>query len=115
MSDLGFIAEEVEKVDPILVTYNEDGQVEGVKYKQLTAVVINAVKELKAENETLKLENVNLKNQLEKKTTQQQKQIDELRALIKKAMDSPRSAKKPVFWLNDQPIFDQHRGPNLKW
>jgi hypothetical protein len=85
--DLGLIAEDVERIDPILVTYNQDGQVEGVKYKQLTTVVINAVKELKAENETLKLENVKLKNQLEEKTARQQKQIDELRDLIKEAID----------------------------
>jgi hypothetical protein len=43
--DLGFGAEEVEKVDPLLVHYNPKGEVEGVKYKQLTAVLVNAVNE----------------------------------------------------------------------
>lgn len=41
--DLGFVAEAVAEIDPLLVTYNEDGQVEGVKYKQLTAVLVNAL------------------------------------------------------------------------
>jgi hypothetical protein len=46
--DLGFVAEEVAAVDPILATYR-DGQVEGVKYKQLTAVLVNAIKEQQAQ------------------------------------------------------------------
>ena len=49
--DLGFIAEEMEKVDPLFVTY-KDGQIEGVKYPQLTAVLAGAVKELKATNDS---------------------------------------------------------------
>jgi hypothetical protein len=43
--DLGFGAEEVEKIDPLLVVYNEKGEVEGVKYKQMTAVLVNAINE----------------------------------------------------------------------
>lgn len=49
--DLGFVAEEVAAVNPILATYR-DGEVEGVKYKQLTAVLVNAVKEQQAKIET---------------------------------------------------------------
>ncbi|MCA9369825.1 tail fiber domain-containing protein, partial [Candidatus Woesebacteria bacterium] len=44
MHDLGFVAEEVEQIDPLLATY-ANGQIEGVKYKQLTAVLVNAVQE----------------------------------------------------------------------
>ena len=43
--DLGFGAEEVEKIDPLLVVYNEKGEVEGVKYRQMTAVLVNAINE----------------------------------------------------------------------
>jgi Chaperone of endosialidase len=43
-NDLGFIAEEVEKINPLFVSYAR-GQIEGVKYPQLTAVIVNAVKE----------------------------------------------------------------------
>lgn len=42
--DVGLIAEDLEKISPLLVTY-KDGQVEGVKYAQLSAVVIRAVQE----------------------------------------------------------------------
>ncbi len=45
MHDLGFGAEDVEKVDPLLVTYNESGQVEGVKYDRISAILVNSVKE----------------------------------------------------------------------
>ena len=46
-SDFGFIAEEVAKINPLFVTY-KNGMIEGVKYPQLTAVLVNAVKQLKA-------------------------------------------------------------------
>ncbi|MEQ1642258.1 MAG: tail fiber domain-containing protein [Pyrinomonadaceae bacterium] len=49
--DLGLIAEETEAVDPLLVTYNQDGQIQGVKYGQLTVVLINAVKEQQSQIE----------------------------------------------------------------
>jgi polyhydroxyalkanoate synthesis regulator phasin len=43
--DLGLGAEDVEKVEPRLVTYGSDGKVEGVKYDLLGVVLVNAVKE----------------------------------------------------------------------
>jgi hypothetical protein len=45
MRDLGFGAEDVAAVEPLLVTRNDKGEVEGVKYDRLTAVLVNAVKE----------------------------------------------------------------------
>jgi hypothetical protein len=44
-SDLGFGAEDVAKVEPLLVSHNEKGEIEGVKYDRITAVLVNAVKE----------------------------------------------------------------------
>ncbi len=44
--DLGFIAEEINKVSPLLNNF-KDGQIEGVKYGQVTAVLVKAVQELK--------------------------------------------------------------------
>src|SRR5690606_8839371 len=43
--DLGLIAEEVERVEPLLVTYNQNGEVQGVKYDRIGVVLINVVKE----------------------------------------------------------------------
>jgi len=43
--DLGFIAEEVADVSPVLATYNEQGAPEGVKYMNMTAVLVKAAQE----------------------------------------------------------------------
>src|SRR5262249_25090542 len=43
--DLGFGAEDVAKIEPLLVTRNDRGEVEGVKYDRLSAVLVNAVQE----------------------------------------------------------------------
>ena len=64
MHDLGLGAEDVEKIDPLLVTYNAQGQVEGVKYDRIGVVLVNAVKE-----QQQIIEN-------------QQKQIDALKAIL---------------------------------
>jgi hypothetical protein len=62
--DLGLIAEEVAAVEPLLATYNEDGEVEGVKYDRIGVLLINVVKEQQ--------------QQLE----EQQRQIGELKAIV---------------------------------
>jgi hypothetical protein len=49
--DLGLGAEDVAAVEPLLVNYNRDGQVEGVKYDRLGVVLLNAVKEQQAQIE----------------------------------------------------------------
>jgi len=50
---VGFIAQEVEKQVPALVRTGSDGY-KSVQYANVTAVLVEAVKELKKENETLK-------------------------------------------------------------
>ena len=50
-TDIGLIAEDVETVHPLLVTYNKDGDIQGVKYDQISVVLINAVKEQQAQIE----------------------------------------------------------------
>lgn len=52
--DLGFVAEEVNAIDPLLSTYTKDGDIEGVKYPQLTSVLVNAIKEQQSEIESLR-------------------------------------------------------------
>jgi len=48
--DLGLVAEEVAKVEPLLATY-KDGRVEGVKYDRVGVILLNAVKEQQAQIE----------------------------------------------------------------
>jgi len=64
MHDVGFGAEEVERVEPLLTTRNDKGEIEGVKYGQITTVLVNAVKEQQQIIE------------------QQQKQIEALKKLV---------------------------------
>ncbi|MFN9791760.1 MAG: tail fiber domain-containing protein [Pseudomonadota bacterium] len=45
-ADVGFVAEEIAAIDPRLVTRNAAGEIEGVKYERLTAVLAGAVQEL---------------------------------------------------------------------
>jgi hypothetical protein len=64
MADLGLGAEDVAAIEPLLVTYNAAGEVEGVKYDRIGVVLLNAFKEQQAHIEA------------------QQKQINEQKALI---------------------------------
>jgi len=43
--DLGLAAEQVAQVEPLLTFRNKQGEIEGVKYNQLTAVFVNAIKD----------------------------------------------------------------------
>jgi hypothetical protein len=51
--DIGVIAQEVEKVFPEVVADRENGY-KAVKYEKLVSVLIEGIKELKKEVETLK-------------------------------------------------------------
>lgn len=62
---IGFIAQEVETVLPELVHTRENG-FKGVNYAEMTAVLVEAVKELSAEVEALKAENSSLKAEASK-------------------------------------------------
>lgn len=71
MKDVGFGAEDVALIEPLLVTYNAKGEVEGVKYDRISAVLVNAVKEQQAQIEAQQL-----------LLKQQQSQIDGLKKLL---------------------------------
>lgn len=62
--DVGFGAEDVEKIDPRFVSYNDEGLIEGVKYNRLSVVFVNAFREQQAQIE------------------RQQKQIEALTRLV---------------------------------
>jgi hypothetical protein len=78
MRDVGFAAEDVEKVESLLVTYNDKGEIEGVKYGQLTTVLVNAVKE---QQEQIQKQNAQIEAQ-QKQIQQQQNLIDGLRKIV---------------------------------
>ncbi len=71
MRDVGLGAEDVEKIEPLLVTRNRAGEIEGVKYGQISSVLINAVKEQQTEIELL-----------QQQVKSQQRQIDALNKLV---------------------------------
>lgn len=79
MPDIGLAAEEVEQVEPVLTFRNDKGEIEGVKYNQLSAVFINAFKD---EEKQIEQQQLQIK--------QQQSQIDGLKALL--CLDHPQAA-----------------------
>ncbi len=63
--DIGLIAEEVAEVIPELVEYDDDGDVQGVNFRHLSAVLIAAVQESQAENKLLRDELADVQSRLE--------------------------------------------------
>ncbi|MBL0225717.1 MAG: tail fiber domain-containing protein [Geobacteraceae bacterium] len=61
LEDIGFIAEEVSQVQPVLAIYNEQGEPDGVKYANISAVLVKAVQEQQVIIEQLKNELAELK------------------------------------------------------
>jgi hypothetical protein len=54
VKEIGVIAEEIYEVLPELVLKNEEGEIDSVSYGRITAVLIEAIKDLKKEIEDLK-------------------------------------------------------------
>ena len=52
--DIGLIAEEVAEVIPELIEYDADGEVQGVNFRHLSAVLVAAVQESQVENKLLR-------------------------------------------------------------
>jgi hypothetical protein len=69
--DVGFVAEEVNEAEPLLNNFNEKGEIEGVKYAQVTTVLVNSVKEQQTEIE-----------KLEEQIKRQNEQIELLKTLV---------------------------------
>lgn len=77
-ADLGLIAEEVNRVSPLLVTHNYKGEIEGVKYAQISALLINAIKEQKGQIDS-QAKQIEKQNAVNKK---QEAEIEALKALV---------------------------------
>jgi hypothetical protein len=69
--DVGFGAEDIAKISPLFVTYNEKREVEGVKYDRLSVVFVNAFHEQQSQIENL-----------QKLIEAQKHQIDALKKLV---------------------------------
>ena len=54
ITSFGLLAEDVAEKIPMLATYNEEGQPEGVQYKMLAVLLLEEMKKMKAEIEILK-------------------------------------------------------------
>jgi hypothetical protein len=76
--DLGLVAEEVAEVEPLLVTHNDKGEIEGVKYDRLSVVLVNAIKEQQAQIERQQAE-ITLQHKI---ITQQQQELADLKKLV---------------------------------
>ena len=87
-SQIGLIAQDVEETFPELVHTDANGY-KAVAYSKMVAVLVEAVKELKTENEALKSQN----NEIKEITKDQQSQINELRALIKEKKGLSRNKR----------------------
>jgi hypothetical protein len=81
--DLGFVAEEVAAVEPLLTTRNAKGEVEGVKYDRVAVALVNAVKE---QQETIK--------QQQQQLATLRQEIEELKRLFRPALAASRTAAK---------------------
>ena len=88
MRDIGLAAEEVEQVEPRLTFRNAKGEVDGVKYNQLSAVFINAFKEQQEQLNRQQGKAASLEQQVSQQQEvikQQQIQIDALKRVVCKA------------------------------
>ncbi len=78
MLDLGLVAEEVNKVEPLLTTTNDKGEIEGVKYDRVGIVLVNAVQQQQAQIEK---QDAQIRQQ-QKQIEQQQLIIDGLKKIV---------------------------------
>jgi hypothetical protein len=81
--DIGFIAEEVAKVIPEVVSWEEDGQnARGVNYDHLVAVAIEGIKAQQSQIQTLEREKAELKESLDAMQAKLDRLSQKLEALV---------------------------------
>ncbi|MDH4035226.1 MAG: tail fiber domain-containing protein, partial [candidate division Zixibacteria bacterium] len=87
--DIGLIAEEVGEVIPEVVAYEENGSdARSVDYARLVALLIEAVKELKAENVQLKSDLAQSETSSNDRLNTLQDQVTQLSSLIEQLVTS---------------------------
>ena len=85
-ADLGFVAEDVNQVTPLLTTLNPDGQIEGVKYDRVTAILVKGMQEQQAQIA-----------ELQKQNAEQLTQIHDLQAQVSQGQLGSSSASPNAF------------------
>jgi hypothetical protein len=92
MRDVGFGAEEVNAVEPLLTTRNSNGEIEGVKYAQITTALVNAVNEQQAVIEAHEKQNTRLRQLVEELSVENQRLQAQFGALLKAVCASNATA-----------------------
>ena len=80
-NDFGFIAEEMAEINPLFATY-KNGRIEGVKYPQMTAVLVKAVQEQAAQIRSLRKLNQQQARAINSLRVRQAAELQELRSAI---------------------------------
>ena len=94
----GLIAEEVERVDPDLVTRNDKGEAEAVRYDAVNAMLLNEFLKAHSRMEEQEATITQLKSVVEKQeavNAQQQKQIEAVTTGLQK-VSAQLDASKPA-------------------
>jgi hypothetical protein len=95
--DIGFVAEDVGRVVPELVTWETDRKLaSGLKYDRITALLVEAVKSLEKENETLRTESTRAKSDSDKikaQLTTLEDEIGSLRLRLEKGNNNSSDAR----------------------
>jgi Chaperone of endosialidase len=89
--DIGFAAEEVAQIEPLLALYNEKGEVEGVKYNQISVVLVNSVKEQQAQ---IMAQEAQIKRLLAAQTENQQLKVQLARISLRLEKIERKRARK---------------------
>jgi hypothetical protein len=92
MADLGLGAEDVAEIEPLLVTYNKDGQIEGVKYDRIGVVLVNAVNQ---QQELIKAQQQQLAAQ-QKMLERLQREIVGLKIRFPSSRRSPATSRRTI-------------------
>ncbi|MCA1814999.1 MAG: tail fiber domain-containing protein [Acidobacteria bacterium] len=79
--DIGFGAEEVERVEPLFTFRNDRGEIEGVRYDRLSVVFVNAFKEQQKEIEGQQLRLRQQQEQIKRQQVRDQQQQAQIAAL----------------------------------